>query len=70
MDDGDFPVTLSETVTRKYNGRTYTIIKFVIPRALANRLKVIQGKGGRVAPEGRPYCHVLLADEFSKAVYD
>ena len=42
--DSDIPVTLSETVTRKYNGRTYTIIKFVIPRALANRLKVYKGK--------------------------
>ena len=42
--DSDVPVTLSETVTRKYNGRTYTIIKFVIPRALANRLKVYKGK--------------------------
>ena len=39
-----FSVTLSETVTRKYNGRTYTIIKFVIPRALANKLKVYKGK--------------------------
>ena len=42
--DSDIPVTLSETVTRKYNGRTYTIIKFVIPRELANRLKVYKGK--------------------------
>ena len=37
-------MTLSETVTRKYNGRTYTIIKFVIPKELANRLKVYKGK--------------------------
>ena len=44
LDDNDVSVTLSETVTRKYNGRTYTIIKFVIPRALANRLKVYKGK--------------------------
>ena len=42
--DSDIPVTLSETVTRKYNGRTYTIIKFVIPKELANRLKVYKGK--------------------------
>ena len=42
--DSDIPVTLSETVTRKYNGRTYTVIKFVIPRMLANRLKVYKGK--------------------------
>ena len=42
--DSDIPVTLSETVTRKYNGRTYTIIKFVIPKALADRLKVYKGK--------------------------
>ena len=44
LDSDDVSVTLSETVTRKYNGRTYTIIKFVIPRALANRLKVYKGK--------------------------
>ena len=42
--DSDIPVTLSETVTRKYNGRTYTIIKFVIPKAFADRLKVYKGK--------------------------
>ena len=44
LDDGDFPVTLSENVTRRYNGKTYTIIKFVIPRALATKLKVCKGK--------------------------
>ena len=44
LDNDDVLVTLSETVTRKYNGRTYTIIKFVIPRELANRLKVYKGK--------------------------
>ncbi len=42
--DSDTPVTLSETVTRKYNGRTYTIIKFVIPKALADKLNVYKGK--------------------------
>ena len=44
LDSDDVSVTLSETVTRKYNGRTYTIIKFVIPKELANRLKVYKGK--------------------------
>ena len=44
LDNDDVLVTLSETVTRKYNGRTYTIIKFVIPRALATKLKVYKGK--------------------------
>ena len=44
LDNDDVSVTLSETVTRKYNGRTYTIIKFVIPRALATKLKVYKGK--------------------------
>ena len=44
LDNDDVLVTLSETVTRKYNGRTYTVTKFVIPRMLANRLKVYKGK--------------------------
>ena len=44
LDNDDVSVTLSETVTRKYNGRTYTIIKFVIPRALATKLNVYKGK--------------------------
>ena len=44
LDNDDVLVTLSETVTRKYNGRTYTVIKFVIPRMLANSLKAYRGK--------------------------
>ena len=35
---------LSETMTRRHNGETCTIIKFVILRALASRLKVYKGK--------------------------
>ena len=35
---------LSETTTRRHNGETCTVIKFVILRALASRLKVYKGK--------------------------
>ena len=37
-------VTLNESATRGHNGRTRTVIKFVIPRALARRLNVCNGK--------------------------
>ena len=37
-------VTLIESATRGHNGRTGTVIKFVIPRALARRLNVCNGK--------------------------
>ena len=42
--DSDIPVTLSESVTRRYNGREYTIIRFVLPKELANSLKAYRGK--------------------------
>ena len=44
LGDGDFPVTLSESVTRRYNGREYTITRFVLPKELANSLKAYRGK--------------------------
>ena len=69
--DSDIPVTLSESVTRRYNGREYTIIRFVLPKELANSLKAYRGKRGRAASEGQDQYHnVLLADEFFEAVYD
>ena len=37
-------VTLIESATRGHNGRTCTVIKFVMPRALASRLNVCKGK--------------------------
>ena len=37
-------VTLNESATMGHNGRTGTVIKFVIPRALARRLNVCNGK--------------------------
>ena len=37
-------VTLNESTTREHNGRTGTVIKFVIPRAPARRLNVCNGK--------------------------
>ena len=35
---------LSETTTRRHSGKTCTVIKFVILRAIASRLKVYKGK--------------------------
>ena len=35
---------LGETMTRRHNGETCTIIKFVILRELASRLKAYKGK--------------------------
>ena len=35
---------MSESVTRRYNGREYTIIRFVLPKELANSLKAYRGK--------------------------
>ena len=40
----DTGVTLIESATRGHNGRTCTVIKFVMPRALARRLNVCNGK--------------------------
>ena len=50
--EDDMQVTLSETVTRRYNGRVYTILKFVIPRELANRLNVYKGKEVEMRQQG------------------
>ena len=68
--DSDIPVTLSESVTRRYNGREYTIIRFVLPKEACKQPEGIQGKRGRATPEGRSHRNALLADEFSKAVFD
>ena len=37
-------VTLIESATRGHDGRTRTVIKFVMPKALARRLNVCKGK--------------------------
>ena len=37
-------VTLIGSATRGHDGRTRTVIKFVMPRALARRLNVCNGK--------------------------
>ena len=44
ISDGGTQVALNESVTKRYNGRTYTTVKFVLPSTLANRLNVYKGK--------------------------
>ena len=46
------PATLIGSATRGHNGRIRTVIKFVIPRALARRLNVYKGKGAEMRLRG------------------
>ena len=50
-------VTLNESATRGYNGRTRTVIKFVIPKALARRLNVCNGKEAELHLRGN---HIVM----------
>ena len=53
--DSDIPVTLSESVTRRYNGRTVHHNQVCLAKGARKQPEGIQGKRGRAAPEGRPH---------------
>ena len=41
--EGDYDVSLTEYITRKYNGNTYTVMKITIPKGLALCLGIKKG---------------------------
>ena len=65
--EDDHKVNIHEVVTRRINGRTYTVTRFTIPRKIVSALKIDKGDTVDVYERPRRDRHAILRRILSKS---